>query len=103
MKDLKDIYESLLDDEDIIANETETYIKVKKFLDDHYTFSKPYKIKPDKNGKYIVDCIDGDIEVKSPLTSLTNGEFEFGVCDVFNCNYQTKLTSLKGAPQHRTI
>lgn len=99
MKDLKDIYESILDDEDIIANETEIYIKVKNFLDDHYVFSKPYKIKPDKNGKYIVDCIDGEIIMKSRLTSLTNGEFKFGVCDEFICNYQAKLTSLEGAPE----
>lgn len=100
MKNLNDIYESLLDDEDIIANETEIYIKVKNFLDDHYKFSKPYKIKHDKNGKYIVDCIDGCITLKtSSLINLTNGEFVFGVCDEFNCDDCYKLVSLEGSPE----
>ena len=100
----KYIKESLLDDEDVLMNDTsEEVIKevVKKFLKKNYINGSKCKISKNPiNGKYIVDY-NGNLEVKNKnITSLTNEYFELGVIGrVFDCSFCNSLKSLKGAPK----
>lgn len=104
MINLKDIIiESLLDDEDVILKKQDEHIKtiIKQFLEDNYNGASSCKIsrKPNKNGKYIVDCKTLYVRNKS-ITSLTNGYFEFGTINGnFECLNCKSLTSLEGAPE----
>ena len=96
------IKESLLDDEDVLMNDTSEKVieeNVNNFLKDNYR--GVYKIsKKPINGKYIVDS-NGDLEVKNKnITSLTNECFKFGsIGRDFACSGCKSLTSLEGAPE----
>jgi DNA-directed RNA polymerase subunit RPC12/RpoP len=104
--DMKTLYtyinESLLDDEDIVMQDAIDKINenIQQFLKANYIGYKKCKILDPVDGKYIVDC-DGHLEVKNrSITSLTNGEFEFGYVDGnFECPKCSSLTSLEGAPK----
>ena len=103
MKNLNEyIKESLLDDEDVLMNDTSEKVieeNVNNFLKDNYRYVYKISKKP-INGKYIVDS-NGDLEVKNKnITSLTNEYFEFGfIGRDFDCSGCKSLTSLKGAPK----
>jgi hypothetical protein len=104
MKSLSEyIKESIFDIDEEPQNQLEKDIKeeIKQFLKDNYRGASKCKIsiKPNEDGKYVVDC-KGALSVKNTkATSLTNGNFVFGeVDDTFYCAYRA-LTSLEGAPQ----
>ena len=104
MKDLKDIYESILDDEDELASDIINKIKlsIKNFLEENYEDLKDYKIsdEPNEDGKYVIDCNSDLIVAKRGIFALTNEHFVFGkVKRNFYCSNCKNLTSLKGAPR----
>lgn len=68
MRSLKStIYESLLDDEDVIAGDfvrKQAHNKINEFLRKNYYMPKNYSISNEPvDGKYVVDC-SGDVELK---------------------------------------
>ena len=105
MKQLKHIlYESLLDDEDQIMADVEKSIKssISKFIEENFDRASKCTIseKPNRDGKYVVDCSTPTEIRKRSLTSLTNGHFVWGkVGGDFNCSYCNSLESLEGAPK----
>ena len=72
------------------------------FLRENYGNANLCKIssKPNKDGKYIVDCNDSLTVTNRECVSLTNNYFIFGtVTGHFNCSYCKNLTSFEGAPE----
>ena len=100
---MKTLYESLLDDEDTILNNTDQSIRdsITKFLEDNYRGSDKCTItdKTTKYGKYIVDCY-GDLTLRYGRKNLTNGLFVFGrVEGDFDCSYTEYIENLEGSPR----
>lgn len=103
MKTLNNIYESLLDDEDTILNNTEQSIQnsITEFLEDNYRGGDKCIItdKTTKDGKYIVDCY-GDLSLLYGRRNLTNGLFVFErVEGNFDCSYTEYIKNLEGSPR----
>ena len=106
--DMKTLYtyinESLLDDEDQIMHDFEDRVKssISKFIEENFDRASKCTIseKPNRDGKYVVDCSAPTEIRKRSLTSLTNGHFVWGkVGGDFNCSYCNSLESLEGAPK----
>lgn len=101
---MKTLYESLLDSEDEIFDDTVDAMKkkaIKQFLTKNYDIMTGYDIsaKPNKDGKYIVNTL-GRVTVKTNLKEFTNGDFVFGTVKTgFSCWNCEKLTSLEGGPK----
>lgn len=103
MKTLNNIYESLLDDEDTILNNTDQSIRdsIENFLEDNYRGYNKCTItdKTTKDGKYIVDCY-GDLTLRYGGKNLTNDLFVFGrVEGDFDCSYHEYIEKLEGSPR----
>ena len=104
MKSLKDyICESMFDEEDIETNVIDS--EIINWIIKNYNHIKTSHLKiskkPNKDGKYVVDCNTNIYlnRTASP-TSLTNNMFVWGeVKGDFNCDYCHSLTSLEGAPK----
>ena len=97
---MKNLKESLLDDEDILLDKTGDKVLIEKFLKDNYNVSGRLSIRKNK-GKWLVSghWFEVKNEVKKTLASLTNDMFEFYKADYFSCEACENLTSLKGGPQ----
>lgn len=94
--------ESLLDDEDDLAMETNSLII--NFLRENYTFGYKPVDQPDPSlwvidGDVVNVKVDVVVENKS-IESLTNGLFRFGYVGRFSCSNCTNLKSLEGAPEY---
>lgn len=100
---MRTLYESLLDDEDTILNNTDQSIRdsIEKFLKDNYRGGYRCTItdKTTKDGKYIVDCC-GNLSLFHGKRNLTNGLFVFGrVEGDFDCSYVEFIENLEGSPR----
>lgn len=104
------IEESLLSGFDEIEASTDPTKDIEQFINDNYKIHGKLQIskKPNKNGKYIVNCNSNvsyaasgvSVICGKHITSLTNGMFEWGVIGGdFNCSQCDSLTSLEGAPK----
>lgn len=99
------IKESLLDDEDDLANCDEELII--SYLNEYYEFGGKLPGRPsDPNSLYIIE--NGEVSVKSSvcvynhsIEHLTNGLFRFKYINgSFSCENCPNLKSLEGAPQY---
>jgi hypothetical protein len=100
VKNMKTLYESLLDDFDAIETNSDPISEIKKFIEDNYEYNNELKIskKPNKNGYYEVST-NGDVFADYEIQSLTNGMFIWKqVKGVFSCEECNDLSSLEGAP-----
>ena len=98
---MKSLKESIFDDVDnIVSNDPLMHKTIEQFLTDNYEIDGTYAINKDNT----VD-VNGSVYVKqrnisNPLISLVNKLFRFGNVSVnFDCRFQAKLASLKGAPE----
>lgn len=100
---MRTLYESLLDDEDTILNDTDQSIRdsIEKFLKDNYRGCDKCTITDEitKDGKYIVDCY-GSLSLRFGKGNLTNDLFVFGrVEGDFDCSYAEYIENLEGSPR----
>lgn len=96
------IYESLLDDEDVIAGDfiEKAKYSIGKYLLDNYNISGRIDIskKPNKDGKFVVD-VNGRVELYAHAKKITNEYFVFGsVHHDFTCSW-SQIEDLEGAPR----
>lgn len=106
MKDLKQyIEESLLDDFDTLANNIDPYSEIKQFLQTNYINTRSKFViskKPNEKGLYEVKCNEATIMLKTPITHITNGIFEFVNRPRkkmrLYCGWGANLESLEGLP-----
>lgn len=105
---MKTLYESLLDDFDILANNINPIQEIKNFISQNYILHKDIdkliKIskKPNKDGLYEVEILDAlaASDWNHQIEYLTNGLFiftksKFGF-QLFDCS---KLKSIEGCPK----
>lgn len=83
--------------------------KIEQFIMDNYRlgYDRSFKIgkitikrKPNKDGKYIVDCkTANEVSLRSCATALTNDIFVWGKVRNFQVNDNVNITSLEGCPE----
>lgn len=99
---MKTLYESLLDNEDEIFDQTSKNIKneIKRFLNNTYQAKFNISKEPNKDNKYVVNCNYSVIVKNRECLSLTNKYFIFGdIKGNFDCSCCPNLTSLEGMPK----
>ena len=95
---MKNLYESLLDNEEALVNSTDNYLHIKEFLKENYFIKDNGKFTVHNN---IVD-IDGSIVLTGDISYLTDNTFKFGIIKGdfdLEGGANENLKSLKGGPK----
>lgn len=100
---MKTLYESLLDDFDVLSEPISPKIikeEIKQFLKANYVRPSKFRIsrKPNEDGFYEVEY-PGHIIFRGSAESLTNGKFVFVNCQSFSIDSSHKLKNLIGSPK----
>lgn len=100
---MKTLYESLLDDFDVLSEPISPKIikeEIKQFLKANYMCPSKFRIsrKPNEDGYYVVECLDR-IVFRGQAESLTNGKFIFENCQSFSIQSSHRLKNLIGSPK----
>ena len=98
---MKTLYESLLDDFNVISKAAGSIDNVKQFLKDNYKCKGNFSIskRPNKDGYYEVSADDAVTLTNLAAQSLTNNMFIFTeVKGYFVCRGALNIESLEGAP-----
>ena len=100
---MKTLYESLLDDFDVLSAPISPKIikeEIKQFLKANYMRPSKFHIsrKPNEDGFYEVEY-PGHITFRGSAESLTNGKFVFVNCHSFSIQSSHRLKNLIGSPK----
>lgn len=100
---MKTLYESLLDDLDVLSEPISPKTikeEIKQFLKFNYVYPSKFRIsrKPNEDGFYEVEY-PGRIIFQGQSESLTNGKFVFVNCRSFSIQSAHRLKNLIGAPK----
>lgn len=100
---MKTLYESLLDDFDVLSEPISPKMikeEIRQFLKANYLRPSKFRIsrKPNEGGFYEVEC-PGHITFQGQSESLTNGKFVFVNCQSFSIQSSHRLKNLIGSPK----